>query len=157
MQNRFLILLLSLVIFISASCLKDTSCDPKTAQSEATAMQSYATAEGINATVDPTSGLFYEVLVPGNTTIPTVNSKIFIRYRGELLDGSIFDQETDHTETGFILGGLIPGWQLGLQQIGEGGHIRLIVPSSLGYGCQPNGPIPGNSILFFDIELIDVQ
>lgn len=157
MRNRFLVFLLSIVVFSLSSCVKDTSCDPKTPQSEAAAMQAYATAQGINATVDPTSGLFYEVMAPGNSTKPNVNSRIYIRYVGKLLDGTVFDQQTDHTQTGWLLGGLIPGWQLGLQQIGEGGQIKLIIPSSLAYGCRDNGPIPGNSVLYFDVQLIDVQ
>jgi FKBP-type peptidyl-prolyl cis-trans isomerase FkpA len=155
MRNRFLVILLLVVVIFSSSCVKDTSCDPKTAQSEAAAMQAYATAEGINATVDVTSGLFYEIIVPGNSTKPTVNSTVTVKYRGELLDGTVFDQNSAGYTN--ILGGLIAGWQLGMQQIGEGGRIKLIIPSSLGYGCRDNGPIPGNSILFFDVELIDVQ
>jgi FKBP-type peptidyl-prolyl cis-trans isomerase FkpA len=157
MRNRFLIVLVSFVVFSFSSCIKDTSCDPKSAQSEAPAMQAYATTQGINATVDATSGLFYEILAAGNATKPTINSRIYIRYIGKLLDGTVFDQQADETRTGFVLGGLIPGWQLGLQQIGEGGRIRLIIPSSLGYGCRDNGPIPGNSILDFDVTLISVQ
>lgn len=157
MRNRFLAILLLVVVFSSSSCIKDTSCNPKTHQSEAAAMQSFATAQGVNATVDPNSGLFYEIVATGNSTIPTSNSRIFIRYTGKLLDGTVFDQQADHTQTGFILGGLIPGWQLGLPLIGEGGRIKLIIPSSLGYGCNDNGPIPGNSVLYFDVELIDVQ
>jgi len=155
MRNFFLIVLLSFVVFSTSSCVKDTSCNPKSAQSEASAMQSYATAEGINATIDATSGLFYEIIVPGNSTKPTVNSTITVKYRGELLDGTVFDQNAQGFTS--VLGGLIPGWQLGLQQLGEGGRVKLIIPSSLGYGCRDNGPIPGNSILFFDVELIDVQ
>jgi FKBP-type peptidyl-prolyl cis-trans isomerase FkpA len=157
MRNRFLVILLLFVVFASSSCIKDTSCDPKTPQSEAAAMQTYATAQGITATVDASSGLFYEIISPGNSTKPTVNSRIFIRYTGKLLDGTVFDQQADHTQTGWFLGGLIPGWQLGLQLIGEGGQIKLIIPSSLAYGCRDNGPIPGNSVLFFDVQLIDVQ
>jgi len=51
---------------------------------------------------------------------------------------------------------LIAGWQIGLPLIHKGGEIKLIVPSSLAYGCG-NGPLPANSILYFDIHLVDVQ
>jgi hypothetical protein len=67
-----------------------------------------------------------------------------------------FDQQADSSKTGWILGSLIPGWQIGLPLIHKGGEIKLIVPSSLAYGCG-NGPLPANSILYFDIHLVDVQ
>jgi FKBP-type peptidyl-prolyl cis-trans isomerase FkpA len=73
-----------------------------------------------------------------------------------LLDGRVFDQQADATKTGWVLGSLIAGWQIGLPLIQKGGEIKLIIPSSLGYGCD-NGALPPNSILYFDIHLVDVQ
>jgi FKBP-type peptidyl-prolyl cis-trans isomerase FkpA len=72
-----------------------------------------------------------------------------------LLDGRVFDQQTNAIKPAG-LGTLIAGWQIGLPLIQKGGEIKLIVPSSLAYGCG-NGPLPANSILYFDIHLVDVQ
>jgi len=72
-----------------------------------------------------------------------------------LLDGTTFDQQTDASKTGWPLGSLIAGWQIGLPLIQKGGKIKLIVPSSLAYGC--GGNLPANSILYFDVHLVDVQ
>ena len=155
MKTRFLATLLLGIAISTGSCLKDDTCQDKTIQTEAGTIQAYATANGINATAH-SSGIYYEIITAGSGA-PTNASKVFVRYTGKLLDGTIFDQVTDHTLTGWVLGGLIPGWQIGIPLIGEGGHIKLIIPSSLAYGCRGNGPIPGNSILFFEIQLIDVQ
>jgi FKBP-type peptidyl-prolyl cis-trans isomerase FkpA len=57
----------------------------------------------------------------------------------------------------FALNGVIPGFQYGLPLIQKGGIIKLIIPSSLAYGCRGFGAVPGNSVLFFEIELTDVQ
>ncbi|MGB3162737.1 MAG: FKBP-type peptidyl-prolyl cis-trans isomerase [Chitinophagaceae bacterium] len=54
------------------------------------------------------------------------------------------------------MGGTIPGFQIGLQLIQKGGVIKMIIPSSLAYGCSGQGTIAGNSILFFEVELVDV-
>lgn len=118
-------------------------------------MIAYASAEGINTTRH-SSGLYYEIISPGNGAVPSANSKVFVTYTGKLLDGRTFDQQTDAAKTGWTLGSLIPGWQIGLPLIQKGGHIKLIVPSSLAYGCS-SGALPPNSVLYFDIQLVDVQ
>lgn len=84
---------------------------------------------------------------------PNINSIVNVTYEGRLTDGSVFDSGTN---VPFMLNGVIEGWQTGLQEIGVGGSCTLIIPASAGYGSQPNGSIPGNSVLIFDIELISV-
>jgi FKBP-type peptidyl-prolyl cis-trans isomerase FkpA/FKBP-type peptidyl-prolyl cis-trans isomerase FklB len=52
---------------------------------------------------------------------------------------------------------LIKGWQIGIPLMKKGGKATFYVPSELGYGGNDMGAIPPNSILIFDIELIDVK
>ncbi len=85
---------------------------------------------------------------------PDLSSSISVNYEGRLTSELIFDSGTN---VNFDLGGLIEGWQIGLQEIGQGGSCTLIIPSSVGYGNQPNGTIPANSVLIFDIELLSVN
>jgi FKBP-type peptidyl-prolyl cis-trans isomerase len=64
-------------------------------------------------------------------------------------------------ETGplqFTVGqGVIPGFSQGVVGMRVGGLRRVTIPPSLGYGSQTNGPIPGNSTLIFEIELVSIQ
>jgi len=57
----------------------------------------------------------------------------------------------------YPLNNLIPGWQIVLPLIGEGGQIKILIPSSLGYGSSGSGSIPGNSPLYFDVSLLKVK
>lgn len=158
MKTFFFILISSLVLFSQSGCLKNTptqTCTPATIASEEPTIIAYAGNNGINYTRDP-SGVYYEIVSPGSGATPTLNSKVFVTYTGKLLNGSVFDQQTNASLTGWQLGSLIQGWQIGLQLIQKGGKMKLIVPSSLAYGCN-GGPLPANSILYFDIELVDVQ
>lgn len=90
----------------------------------------------------------------GNNIKPNSNSVVTVGYEGRLTDGFVFDANAQAT---FNLGGLIEGWRIGLPQIGEEGSCTLFIPPSVGYGSAPNGSIPGNSILIFDIDLIKVD
>jgi FKBP-type peptidyl-prolyl cis-trans isomerase FkpA len=159
MKSFFLFLLGGGVLLVSQTgCLKSSSsqsCTPASVSSEEPAIIAYASANGINTTRH-SSGLYYEIISPGNGASPSSTSKVFVTYTGQLLDGRVFDQQADATKTGWVLGSLIAGWQIGLPLIQKGGEIKLIIPSSLGYGCD-NGALPPNSILYFDIHLVDVQ
>lgn len=106
-----------------------------------------------NAQEDP-SGLFYQILEEGEGTNPTINSTVVVRYKGYLLDGTVFDESGAQTAT-FPLTNLIEGWKIGIPYLKRGGKGRLFVPSELGYGNQASGTIPPNSVIIFDVELID--
>ncbi|HPG11994.1 MAG TPA: FKBP-type peptidyl-prolyl cis-trans isomerase [Chitinophagaceae bacterium] len=155
---KTIVKLFSLFAFLSAStvsCVKDTTgCSPRSASSEQPDILNFITANSINA-VNHSSGMYYEVIQPGSGAVANNSSIVTVKYVGRLLNGTVFDQSANPVS--FQLAGLIQGWRVGIPLIQKGGKIRLIVPSSMAYGCQDYGPIPANSILDFDIELIDVQ
>jgi len=158
MKTFFLVLLGGVIVFSQTRCLKSSStqsCTPASVSSEEPTILAYAANNGI-FTTRHSSGLYYEIISTGNGPTPSVNSKVFVTYTGKLLDGRVFDQQADSTKTGWVLGSLIPGWQIGLPLIQKGGEIKLIIPSSLAYGCN-QGQLPPNSILYFDVHLADVQ
>jgi FKBP-type peptidyl-prolyl cis-trans isomerase len=104
------------------------------------------------------SGLQYEVITEGTGPKPDENSTVTVFYEGSLIDGTIFDSsyETGDSVT-FPLNGVIPGWTEGLQLMPVGSTYKLYLPSSLGYGARGTGPIPGNSVLIFKVELLDIE
>ena len=82
-------------------------------------------------------------------------------YKGMLIDGSVFDEETNaKVGMSFRLGRdlVIQGWDQGLKLVKPGGKILLIIPPSLAYGTRGDPPkIPGNATLLFEVELLDVN
>ncbi len=100
------------------------------------------------------SGLYYIIEEPGGDAKPTLQDQIAIIYTGRLLNGFEFDSSNGQAVQ-FPLANLIEGWQEGIPLFGKGGKGVLIVPSHLGYGSRPVGTIPANSVLEFDIELVD--
>ena len=98
-------------------------------------------------------GLYYIIDVPGNDTKPKVNSTVRVKYEGKLLNGDVFDKSDDFKTS---LSNVIAGWRRGMVLFGEGGKGTLIIPPSLGYGSQAVGAIPANTVLIFDVELLEV-
>ena len=103
------------------------------------------------------SGLMYEVIKLGDGgPKPTANSDVEVRYRGELIDGTVFDEAT--TPVTLNLGGVIKGWTEGVQLMSVGDKYRFYIPSELAYGEQGAGnDIKPNAALVFDIELVSIK
>ena len=106
------------------------------------------------------SGLQYRVLRKGTGAAPKPTEIVKVHYHGWLDDGKVFDSSYKRGEPiEFGLNQVIRGWTEGMQQVGEGGMIELLIPSDLGYGARgtPGGPIPPNAQLHFLVELLDVK
>lgn len=104
------------------------------------------------------SGLRYKIIDEGSAARPNASSMVKCRYEGKLIDGKVFDTTKARNDepTEFPLSGVIPAWTEGVQKIGTGGKIILYCPSALAYGDEGSGPIPGRSVLIFEVELVEV-
>lgn len=102
------------------------------------------------------SGLKYRILRKSDGRLPFASDRVTVHYEGKLDDGTVFDSSYKRGKpTTFALSGVIQGWTEGLQLIGEGGMIELIIPHELGYGSEGNAPkVPPNATLHFTVELL---
>jgi len=110
--------------------------------------------------VATSSGLRYVDINVGSGATPTPGKSVRVHYTGTLEDGTKFDSSVDRNqpfEFVFGVGQVIKGWDEGLATMRPGGKRKLIIPSSLGYGSTGAGSIPGNSTLYFDVELLSVD
>lgn len=106
------------------------------------------------------SGLRYLVVKAGDAAAkPKATSTVTCRYHGTLADGTVFDSTRNRNDepVTFSLAEVIPGWTEGLQLVGKGGVIKLWIPAGLAYGEQDAGPIPGGSVLAFEVEVLEVK
>lgn len=103
-------------------------------------------------------GVLYKIIQSGNGNQPKARSVISVYYKGSLINGKTFD---DNTKQGypdaFRLHELIEGWKIALQQMHEGDKWQIFIPSEVGYGKRGVSGIPGDSTLIFEIELVKVQ
>lgn len=100
--------------------------------------------------------LYYHTHKEGTGPSPEPYRTVRAFYKGSLLDGTVFD-ETDDKPASFNLQNVVPGWTFGIPLMRPGGRTFFYIPSGLGYGNVENVGIPANSVLLFDVILVDFQ
>ncbi len=109
---------------------------------------------GDSKVVETASGLQYKVLKAGTGAAkPTDDDIVLVNYEGKLTDGTTFDASQQPTP--MAVKGVVPGFSEGLKLMNKGAKYRFWIPPALGYGDKAAGPIPANSVLVFDLELLD--
>ena len=116
-------------------------------------------------TVETPTGLNYVIVKEGDGVKPVAGNMVSVHYVGKLLNGKEFDSSYKNPQSGgkpvdFPIGQgmVIPGWEEGIMNMRKGGKSTFIIPSSLAYGeAGSPGTIPPNSVLVFDVELVDVK
>lgn len=151
-MKNFLSALLVLTLFIS--CTKDNTPVDYTAKNEQE-IKDYIAKNNLTAQRSAT-GLYYIIKEPGTGTQPTATSNVTVAYKGYFTNGSVFDQSSA-AGVSFGLNQVIKGWTEGIPYFKTGGNGVLLIPAHLGYGSSANGPIPGGSVLIFDVKLISVN
>ena len=111
-------------------------------------------------TTTTASGLKYIMIEEGTGPSPEPGQVVRVHYTGWLTSGQRFDSSRDRGEPiAFPLGqgSVIPGWDEGIDSLHVGGKARLIIPPELAYGASGRPPIPPNSTLIFDVELMSIE
>ncbi len=117
-------------------------------------IQDFLSANNISATQHP-SGIFYLIEEEGTGGGPNQFATVIVKYQGRLLDGTVFDETKGDKTAQFNLNGTVRGFQVAVTLLQRNGKGTFYIPSGLGYGRFDQGDIPGNSVLIFDIELVD--
>ena len=141
---------LFLLTIIFSSCNREK----RQAKKDEESITKYISNNHLNAIATGT-GLYYVIDVVGTGVQPNSSSQVTVAYKGYYTDGSVFDESSSAGLT-FSLSGVIQGWTEGIPYFRKGGKGKLLIPSKLGYGREGSGSVPGNTVLIFDINLIDV-
>ncbi len=154
----FALSILATVLFIGCGDSNSSipAAEPGTKEAE---IQDYLKSKKLFGKAQKTaSGLYYVMESEGEGRAPSIEDQVKVHYHGTLLDESVFDSSVDRgTPAEFPLRGVIKGWQEGIPLLKPGGKAKLVIPPDLGYGPRPagGGKIPANSVLVFDVELIE--
>jgi FKBP-type peptidyl-prolyl cis-trans isomerase len=102
------------------------------------------------------SGLYYKIIDQGSERKIKYKDQVHFKYKGTLKDGTVFDDQMEAGQT-FHVSELIAAWKEVMMELGEGGKCSLISPPQLGYGNYDLEKIPPNSILIYELEIIEVR
>lgn len=151
-HSRFRILALAAAVAVGG-CLGDSPVGPR--------IETTTFAPSLGIDLDDftrlNSGLYYRDIVEGTGTRATVGTPVVVRYKGFFTNGVAFDSGgAARTPADFLVGEgkYLLGFEEGTLNMRVGGVRQVIIPPHLGYGANPFGPIPGNSILVFTLELL---
>jgi FKBP-type peptidyl-prolyl cis-trans isomerase FkpA len=147
--SRFLIVVTGLLL---ASCSSYSEEELAGFDNE---IQTYLNEKGIVAEKTET-GLYFVILEEGDGRAIPADAIILCRYKGYLTNGRPFDSQLGEP-VDLPLKQLIPGWREAMMYMNVGTRAQLFIPPQLGYKDQQKGEIPPNSVLIFDIELVDVN
>lgn len=128
-------------------------------------IQDYLKSNNITTAQKTQSGVYYNITKRGNGATPAAGDSVSMNYTGMLLNGQKFDSNVDpqfqHVMPFWFtlgVGQVIPGWDEGIAQLPKGTKATLYIPSGMAYGSQDRSPqIPANSVLVFDVEVVDVK
>nr|WP_323379685.1 FKBP-type peptidyl-prolyl cis-trans isomerase [Stieleria sedimenti] len=134
-----------------------SSTEESAAANQAAADEFLAENQSKDGVITTESGLQYEVLTEGEGASPSEGSRVKVRYKGMLLDGTVFDQSGD-SAVEFGVNQVIPGWTEALQLMRPGAKWKLYIPPELAYGERGSGDKIGpNTLLIFEVELVSVE
>jgi FKBP-type peptidyl-prolyl cis-trans isomerase len=124
-------------------------------------IKKYLTANNLTGFTKTATGLYYKIAEVGTGSPITADSTVVAEYTGKFFNGVVFDKTVSGSGATFQLSGansVVKGWQEAIPLIKQGGIIRIILPSSLGYGLagDPNRGLPAFTSLDFDIKVTDV-
>ena len=127
----------------------------KTVAEAGTADQFLAWHKNAPGVVTTASGLQYQVVKKGDGAVPTSADVALVNYKGSLRTGKVFDQGQ---RAPFPVTGVVAGFSEALKLMPRGSTYRIWIPPALGYGTQSQGElIPANSLLIFDVDMIDFR
>jgi FKBP-type peptidyl-prolyl cis-trans isomerase FkpA len=150
MKNLFLFAILSIAMF--------TSCKDKAEEQlkdDIAIIKKYITDNNLVDAKETSTGLHYIITTPGTGGNPTLSNKVKVKYKGYTTDNAVFDETENGSVADFALSNLIAGWQEGIPLLQKGGKGKFLVPSHIAYGTRGQGDILPNTVLIFDIELVD--
>lgn len=140
----------SLLILAFASCKKESQ-----SEKDAATIQAYLDSHPEIDAKRHSSGIYYQIYEPGIGGSPTIFSTVTVKYKGYLTNNEVFDETAEGKTFTRKLTEVISGWQIAVPLLQKGGKGIFLIPSEFGYGDNKVGDIPKNSVLIFEIELID--
>ncbi len=149
-MKRLILALLSILILTACSTYSDeqlTEFDEE--------IQAYLEEQGKECERSE-SGLYFNIIDEGEGKKIQFNDVVAFKYKGELLDGEVFDENLDEPVE-FQVKVLIQAWKEVMLMLGEGGKAYLVCPPQLGYGDHDLDDIPPNSCLAFELEVVEVK
>lgn len=155
-----LVVLLPILLFLLAACDTDNVFDEEEQlQVDIDLIEAFLAENNLDADTLQPSEMRIIIHQQGSGPNADFGSSVVVHYTGYLLDGTEFDTTTGRSPFDVVVGrgDVIRGWDIGLRELNAGSRATFYIPSGLAYGNNRQGIIPPNSVLIFDIEVVDIR
>lgn len=164
MKKLITLVVIGVLATLITSCNEDCEnergeCPDEQLAEDIRLIEEYLDQNNLSAEKLPAYDLYYIIEEQGTGESPVNQQEVEVNYVGRFLNDKVFDSSyTQNEPFSFVvgLGQVILGWDLGIKLINEGGKITLFLPSYLAYGPNRRGTIPPNSVLIFEVELVNI-
>ncbi|SMG20870.1 FKBP-type peptidyl-prolyl cis-trans isomerase [Marivirga sericea] len=178
MKRILYFMIAGLMAVLFSSCDEDCEnergeCPEEQLAKDVNIIEEYLAENNLTAERDPSYDLFYIIEEEGSGPNPSNGEQVEVNYVGKFLDGKVFDTSIEsvaqdegifsasrtYEPFSFTLGQrqVILGWDVGIKLLNEGGKATLILPSYMAYGPRGGGSIPPNTVLLFEVELVNIN
>lgn len=154
-MNKQFFWLLLLVGCISSTACKKSELSIPTAAEEDASIKAFIAKKSWTAK-STTEGIYYVTDVEGTGATPALTDFVNIKFKGYMLDETVVFNSKDSAYE-YRMSDLMPGLQIGLQKFKAGSKGKILIPSAYAFGNQGTSTIPANSILVFEVELVNFQ
>lgn len=159
MKNLGFLFLLSFLV-LSSCDTEDVLTEDEQLRIDIELIEKFLAENNLEAQVIEPSGIRYVIHQEGTGETAVFGNSVFTHFTGYFLDGTEFDTtEGTGRPTDFILGAgdVISGWDIGFRKFRKGTRATLLIPSQYGYGTRRQGAIPPNSVVAFDVDVVDIR
>lgn len=160
-MKKLIIYILPVLLFSIAACDSDSVFDEaEQLQVDIDLIESFLATNNLEADTLKPSEIRYIIHQEGTGAKASFGSSVVVHYTGRLLDGTEFDTSIGGSPFDVVIGrgDVIRGWDIGLRELNKGSRATFYIPSGSGYGSSRQGLlIPPNSVLVFDIEVLDIR
>ena len=159
MKKLCFLLLLSVTVLMSCKT-EEVFGEDEQLRIDIELIEKFLAENNLEAQVIGSTGVHYVIHQEGSGPTAAFGNSVFTHFTGYLLDGTEFDTSIGSgSPFEFVLGAgeVVQGWGLAFEKLNRGASATILIPSQFAWGPRRQGIIPPNSVVAFDVDVLEIR